>query len=96
MQISKSPTYAMQISKSPTYYYWWSHQCNIAFPEMRFQININGNNIMTQGYSTNYYLEEIYWRDKIVVGVSDVNPLVIIKLNKDTEKINESLTSLNI
>ena len=86
----------MQNLEPPIYYYWWSDQCNVAFPERRFKINLNGTEVLAIGYSNNYYLDEICWLDKIVVGTSKVHPHLIIKSNAYVERINNQLKKCSI
>ena len=78
----------MQFSETGPYYYWWSNQFSAAFPELPFEMKLNGKKIMVCGYSINYYLEEIFWDDKTVVGKTDQHPYFIQKCISEKMNIN--------
>jgi hypothetical protein len=88
----------MQFSEAGPYYYWWSNQFSAAFPELPIEMNLNGKKVMICGYSTNYYLEEIFWDDKTIVGKTDRHPYYIIKNiseKMDNDNKNDDLSMIN-
>ena len=81
------------------YYYWWSDMGFQAFPNMKFKITLKEREINTLGYTTNYYLDEIKWPDKRVVGISETNPMELYKQNKQNKEATEMdklFTGINI
>ena len=78
------------------YYYWWSDICSIAFPSMKFKIILDNKPIYALGCSTNYYLEEIKWPDKRIVGISDIDPLEVNKQNKEISDVNNLFTEFGL
>ena len=86
----------MSFSNQEKYYYYWSDLCYTAFPNTKFTIILDGREIDAVGYSQNYYLEEIKWADKKVVGISTELPWILNYQYKQSLKLSDLLTNINI